>query len=220
MFTFDAITQRGGHNKRTSVSPSCAAHSADPPRQRAPHRPARRAQDAGMSSPPALRIALLSSSDSRAAAAAAAAAPDHGGAKRPAELPRERGSQQTGAHEPVRNVGDRRILPELRPQVFAKLHSHFVGLFRLTPPASTHRRAQRVPMQARHPAPPPFPSPLHWVDEVPPCSLEEEVCILQVQSECCEDASPSLCPAAPWRPVRLMGPPPSQRSKHSQPHSD
>lgn len=42
---------------------------------------------------------------------------DHGGKKRPAEFPRERGSQQTGSHEPVCNVGDRRIVPELHPEV-------------------------------------------------------------------------------------------------------
>lgn len=43
--------------------------------------------------------------------------PDHGGEKWPVELPRERGSQQTRAHEPVRDVGDRWILPELHPEV-------------------------------------------------------------------------------------------------------
>ena len=42
---------------------------------------------------------------------------DHGGEKWPVEFRRQRGSQQTGAHEPVRHMGDRRLLPELRPQV-------------------------------------------------------------------------------------------------------
>ena len=48
--------------------------------------------------------------------------PDHGGEKWPAELPRERGSQQTRAHEPVRDVGDRWILPELHPEVRLSVH--------------------------------------------------------------------------------------------------
>lgn len=62
--------------------------------------------------------------------------PDHGGEKWPAQLPRERRSQQTGAHEPVRDVGDRWILPELRPQV-SRCSSNFHAA---APPASIRPR--------------------------------------------------------------------------------
>lgn len=42
---------------------------------------------------------------------------EHGGEKWPVKLPRERGAKQTGAYEPVRHLGDRRLLSELHPQV-------------------------------------------------------------------------------------------------------
>lgn len=60
--------------------------------------------------------------------------PDHGGEKWPPEFPRERGAQQTGAHEPVRHLGDRRILLQLHPEV-----SSFIIIFPVNLPPPSRR---------------------------------------------------------------------------------
>lgn len=42
---------------------------------------------------------------------------EHGGEKWPVELPRQRGAEQTGSYEPVRHLGDRRLVSQLHSQV-------------------------------------------------------------------------------------------------------
>lgn len=42
---------------------------------------------------------------------------EHGGEKWPVKLPRERGAEQTGSYEPVRHLGNRRLVSKLHPQV-------------------------------------------------------------------------------------------------------
>lgn len=42
---------------------------------------------------------------------------EHGGEKWPAELPRERGTKSTRPDEPVRNLGNRRIIAQLHSEV-------------------------------------------------------------------------------------------------------
>lgn len=42
---------------------------------------------------------------------------EHGGEKWPVKLPWERGAEQTGSYEPVRYLGNRRLVSQLHPQV-------------------------------------------------------------------------------------------------------